>query len=100
MSHPEDDHVSGAGPLFEVAPEQPKKARRRNHSAERILARLRRGPLTPLEAMREGLGMRLGARILELRERGHEIETKHVEVTNADGTVSRVARYVLVREAK
>lgn len=73
--------------------------RRQGRSLDRVLAALRRGPLTALDALRLGLGMRLGARVLELRQLGHEIRTERVSVTNADGSTSPVARYVLVREA-
>ena len=42
---------------------------------ERILARLRRGPATGIELLQAGGGTRYGARVLELRQRGYEIET-------------------------
>lgn len=73
--------------------------RRQGRSLERVLVALRRGPLTALDALRLGLGMRLGARVLELRQIGHEIATERVTLTNADGSTSTVARYLLVREA-
>lgn len=44
-----------------------------------VLARLERGPLTPLQALREIGCLRLGARIHRLRERGHLIDTDWVE---------------------
>lgn len=57
----------------------------------RILAYLKSGrPLTPLQALRLGMGMRLGARILELREAGYRIKTTLVRRGN-----SRVAEYRL-----
>lgn len=43
--------------------------------AERILERLRVGPATGLDLLRAGGGTRYGARILELRRAGHQIET-------------------------
>lgn len=43
--------------------------------AERILARLRQGPATGLELLKAGGGTRYGARLLELRDAGHHIET-------------------------
>lgn len=69
---------------------------RGRRSLARILARLRAGTLTSLDALREGLGQRLGARVLELRQLGHDVRTERVTVTNADGSTSVVARYRLV----
>ncbi len=44
---------------------------------EWIIENLKRGPLTPIDAL-NGCGcFRLGARIYELRQAGHEIETEH-----------------------
>lgn len=113
-----DEHVAapqidGAGPLFAslATPDARTTERadleatgahvrpRGRRSLARILARLRRGPLTALDALREGMGQRLGARVLELRQLGHDVRTERVSVTNADGSTSVVARYVLVREA-
>ncbi len=61
---------------------------------ERILAELKRRRragepgLTPLEALQRGLGMRLAARINELRCEGHEIvttrEASHAAYSLAD----------------
>lgn len=57
---------------------------------DRLLRRLRRGPLTPLAAWRE-LGIyRLASRVLDLRRRGIEIERELVTVCG-----HRVARYRL-----
>ena len=62
---------------------------------ERGLERLRKGPLTQLEAYDE-LGItRLGARVFELRELGKEINAEMVEVRNRNGEPCRVARYSL-----
>jgi hypothetical protein len=63
---------------------------------EEIMRRLRRGEtLTRRDALLEfGCG-RLAARINELRDAGEPIETEMVEVTNADGSTSRVAEYSL-----
>lgn len=52
--------------------------------------------ITPLEALKRYGVMRLGARILELRESGHPIITDMIEVTSRRGT-KRVASYRLVR---
>lgn len=57
----------------------------------RILAYLKSGrPLTPLQALRLGMGMRLGARIHQLREAGYPIKTTLVRRGD-----SRVAEYRL-----
>lgn len=62
---------------------------------ERVLERLRVGPLTQMEALTELGVMRLGARILELRE-AHTITTEMVEVpTRIAGQTATVARYTL-----
>lgn len=64
---------------------------------DRVLARLQKAPLTQLEALTELGVMRLGARVLELREAGHKIETETVEVaTRVTGETARVARYRLL----
>lgn len=66
---------------------------------QRVLERLKAGPLTQLEALTELGVMRLGARILELREQGHQIRTETVEVaTRVTGETAHVARYVLACE--
>lgn len=58
---------------------------------KRILAHLKSGrTLTPLEALRLYGCLRLGARILDLRDKGHNIVTQMVEVGG-----KRVARYSL-----
>lgn len=65
-----------------------------------VLDWLRRYPsITPMEAMRELGIMRLGARIFDPKEAGHEIDRDLIEVRTRNGT-SRVARYRLVKEAK
>lgn len=57
----------------------------------RILAHLKSGrPLTPLQALKLGMGMRLGARIHQLREAGYPIKTTLVRRGGA-----RVAEYRL-----
>lgn len=64
---------------------------------DRVLERLKKGPLTQLEALTELGVMRLGARILELRDAGHPIITETVEVaTRIAGETARVARYRLI----
>ena len=45
-------------------------------AAARVLGRLTQGPATNFELVQPGCGgIRFGARIFELRERGHRIET-------------------------
>jgi hypothetical protein len=61
-----------------------------------VLSYLKRwGSLTPLQALRELGTLRLGARIFDLREMGHRIETEHVTVKTRAGK-ARVARYRLI----
>jgi hypothetical protein len=61
-----------------------------------VLNALRHGSLTSLEALRDFGCMRLGARIWELRQEGHQIESELVEVPTRDGETARVARYTLL----
>jgi len=56
-----------------------------------IIAALKKGPLTPLQALREIGTLRLAARISDLRMKGWPIETTMVEVLGN----KRVARYTL-----
>ena len=62
---------------------------------EKVLARLQEGPLTQMEAISELGCMRLGARVLELRDQGHDIRTTMIEVPARDGATAHVARYRL-----
>lgn len=63
---------------------------------ERLLARLKLGPVTPMDAWAE-LGIyRLSGRILDLREQGHDITSERADVLNKFGEVCRVARYRLI----
>ena len=63
---------------------------------ERLLEHLKAGlPLTAHRAL-YGYGCaRLAARIHNLREMGHQIERRMVEVPTRDGRVARVAEYRL-----
>lgn len=62
----------------------------------KLLAALKRGPLTAMDALDE-LGIaRAAARIHELREAGHVIDSHAITVTNRDGKPCRVAEYRLV----
>lgn len=62
------------------------------------LEMLRRGPVTQVEAVNWSPPVfRLGARIFDLREAGHEIVTERIEMRQP-GTYR--ARYILVKEAR
>lgn len=62
---------------------------------ERVLARLKQGPLNPLQSWQE-LGIyRLAPRCEELRKAGFDIRTKRIEVHNKFGEKCRVAEYHL-----
>ena len=58
-----------------------------------ILSHLKRGPITPLDALERYGCFRLAARINDLRGRGHRIETEMVERDD-----KRYARYRLVKK--
>lgn len=67
---------------------------------DRLLNALRKGPLTTGQ-IRERLGIGMPAtRIFELKQQSHTITTLRVEVRNRFGGISRVAKYMLVEEAK
>jgi hypothetical protein len=60
--------------------------------AAAILADLKAGKrLTPMDALRKYGSFRLGARVFDLKQEGHEIEKEMVEV----GDGKRVARYFM-----
>ncbi|HYF57362.1 MAG TPA: helix-turn-helix domain-containing protein [Burkholderiaceae bacterium] len=61
---------------------------------ETILAALRAGPLTPLEALDRFGCFRLAARVRDLREQGHHIAVERVELPSG----KHVARYRLAEE--
>ena len=63
---------------------------------DRVLSHLKeKGSLQPLEAWRD-LGIyRLSAVIYDLRQDGHKIETKRVEVVNRFGEAAFIAEYSL-----
>ena len=50
--------------------------------------------ITPLEALNLFGCFRLGARIFELKEQGHNIETKRITLSNG----KRVAEYQLIKD--
>ena len=64
---------------------------------ERVLDRLQRGPITPMEAWNELGVYRLAARVSDLKEAGHKIVKRTVNVANRFGEICRVARYELVK---
>lgn len=62
----------------------------------RLLARLKKGPLTTLQARRELDVLHPAARVQTLREHGHKIQTIWTNDVTAEGYRHRVAKYVLV----
>jgi len=62
---------------------------------EMVFAWLRKGPIGPLEAMKELGVMRLAARIKDLRDEGHKIDMNWNYVIDRHGEERRVARYTL-----
>lgn len=70
------------------------KAKGMQSQCASILKWLREGkPLTPLMALDQFGCLRLAARINNLRDSGHVINSTMITVTNRDGTQSRVAEY-------
>lgn len=63
---------------------------------EQILAALKNGPLTPMDALARYGVFRLAARVGELRERGYPVAVEKYKTPS--GKV--VARYSLATEAK
>jgi hypothetical protein len=64
---------------------------------DRLLAALRRFPITTFEAMRHLDVYHAAARILQLRKAGHDIITLWQTVETEAGTRHRVGLYVLQR---
>lgn len=62
---------------------------------ELVLERLKRGPITPVDAIQFGC-FRLAARIKDLRDMGHAIHTESCPTDEG----KRYARYTLIRQAK
>lgn len=60
-----------------------------------VLARLRTGPLTPLQALRELGVLRLAAVVYRLKDAGWNVQTELVKKTCRNGRTARVARYYL-----
>ena len=64
---------------------------------ERLLEHLKLGlPLTAHKALYGYSCLRLAARMWDLRQMGHQIERRMVEVQTRDGRRARVAEYRLV----
>lgn len=62
--------------------------------AQRILEYMQtHGGITQFDAMRDLGVMRLGARIFELKARGHKISSEMTEVKNRYGEKCRVKKY-------
>lgn len=68
--------------------------------ADRILAYMREhGAVTPLDALLEIGCMRLGARIYDLKQAGHPIKARLVEVPTRAGRLARVAEYYIEQQS-
>jgi hypothetical protein len=57
---------------------------------EQILGMLKSGPVTAMDALQKAGCFRLAARIAELRQQGHNIETETIEVNG-----KHIAQYQL-----
>lgn len=57
---------------------------------------LTHGSITQFDAMRDLGVMRLGARIFELKERGHKIIDEMIEVKDRHGNKCHVKRYMMI----
>lgn len=58
---------------------------------------LEHGSITRRQARAFGCE-RLAARIADLKKRGARINSELINVTNADGSTSRIARYSIIKE--
>ncbi len=100
--------MTNSQPRKEKAPHEAghKENTKHPHSADlsaaaqraRLLAALRKGPVTTLEARREPDILHPAMRVLELREQGHDIQTVWTRQETYGGVRHRVARYVLNRK--
>ena len=84
---PDAGGVSGLGKTLHT---NSSEAQRR-----RLLARLRSGPMTTLQARRELDILMPAARVFELRAIGHRIDTFRTDEATESGKRHNVARYVL-----
>jgi Helix-turn-helix domain len=82
-------------------PSQPQLMHHNSTAAQcaRLLARLRKGPITTFEAMRKLDVYHCPARVLQLRKRGHHIDTVWTRVVTEANVAHRVGQYILVKEA-
>lgn len=62
---------------------------------EMVLGWIKKAPIGPMVAMKELGVMRLAARIKDLRDDGHKIQTEWDYVIDRYGQERRVARYIL-----
>lgn len=62
---------------------------------DKLLAALRRGPMTALDIYRDLGIMRASARVYDLRRAGHDVRSRNITVPNRDGTPCHVAEYRL-----
>lgn len=83
----------GAGDGAKVATRRPYNSIATQRAA--ILARLEQVPATGAQLQMECSAPDPTARIHELRSEGHQIATHWTDQINADGSVNRVALYVL-----
>lgn len=63
----------------------------------RLLARLRKGPVSTLDARTELDVLHPAARVMELRGMGYHIETLWSHEHSSCGVIHRVARYVMMQ---
>ena len=83
---------------------KPSQTKPRHHNSTvaqcaRLLARLRQGPCTTFEAMRQLDVYHCPARVLQLRKRGHQIDTVWTRVVTEANVAHRVGKYILIKEA-
>jgi hypothetical protein len=67
---------------------------------KRVLHRLKQGPLTQHQALKELGVQRLGARVYDLKTKGHNIIAQTITVENRFGDICRVAQYSLMGDNK
>ena len=61
----------------------------------RILERLKKGPMTKLDAMNATGVLNIGDCVMKLRRKGFEIKTEMISVRNRYGEKCRIAEYTL-----
>lgn len=85
--------------LILPSPADPCKKNSASAQRSRLLAALIRGPVSTLKARREYDILHPAARVQELRDRGHLIDTVWTDDFTSEGKLHRVAEY-LYRGAK